>query len=64
MKTFLAFKLSEVVFILLINARMPTIVGILIFISRINIMISYVEHEKIITSRPDVIYKKYFLNCL
>ena len=27
-KTFLAFKLSDVVFIMLINVKMPTIVGI------------------------------------
>ena len=49
----MALKLSDVVFILLINAKMPTIVGILIFISRINFMLSWVEHEKsFITSRP------------
>ena len=29
-------ELSDVVFILLINIKMPTIVGILTFISRIN----------------------------
>ena len=33
--TFLAFKLSDVVFIMLINVNMPTIVGILTFMSRI-----------------------------
>ena len=32
-KTFLAFKLSDVVFIMLINVKMPTIVGILTFMS-------------------------------
>ena len=32
---FLAFKQSDVVFILLIKVKMPTIVGILTFISRI-----------------------------
>ena len=31
----LAFKLSDVVFILLMNVKMPTIVGILTFMSRI-----------------------------
>ena len=33
-------------FSLLINMKMPTIVGIFIFISRDNFMLSYVEHEK------------------
>ena len=31
---------------MLINVKMPTIVGILTFMSRINFMISRVEHEK------------------
>ena len=31
---------------LLINTKMPTIVGIFIFISRENFMLSQVEHEK------------------
>ena len=39
-------SLSDVVFIALINVKMPTIVGILTFMSRINFMISLVEHEK------------------
>ena len=39
-KTFLAFKLSDDVFIMLINVKMPTIVGILTFMSMINFMIS------------------------
>ena len=52
--TFLDFHLSDVVFILLINVKMPTIVGILTLVSRINcVLISLVEHEKsFITSRP------------
>ena len=33
-------------FILLINVKMPTIVGILTFLSRINFMLSRVVHEK------------------
>ena len=45
-KIFLAFKLSDGVFILLINVKMPTIVGILTFMSRINFMLNRVEHEK------------------
>ena len=45
-KDFSAFKLPDVVFVLLTNVKMPTIVGILTFISRINFMLSEVEHEK------------------
>ena len=33
-------------FILLINVKMPTVVGILTFMSRIKFMLSLVEHEK------------------
>ena len=36
----------NVVFILLINVKMPTIVGILTFISRIIFMLSWRAHEK------------------
>ena len=36
----LALSLSDVVFIMLINVKMPTIVGILIFMSRINFVLS------------------------
>ena len=46
MKKFLALSLSDVVFIMLINVKMPTIVGILTFMSRINFMLSLVEHGK------------------
>ena len=35
-----ALSLSDIVFILLINVKMPTIVGILIFMSRINFVLS------------------------
>ena len=45
MKKFLALSLSDVVFIMLINVKMPTIVGILTFISTINLMLSWVEYE-------------------
>ena len=39
---------------LVINIKMPTIVGILIFISRKNFMLSLVEYEKsFMTSEPD-----------
>ena len=37
MKTFLALSLSDDVFIMLINVKMPTIAGILTFMSRISI---------------------------
>ena len=53
MKNFLALSLSDVVFIMLINVKMPTIVGILKFMSRINFVLSSVKHGKsCITSRP------------
>ena len=38
--TVLALSLSDVVFILLINVKMPTIVGILTFMSMINFVLS------------------------
>ena len=41
MKKYLALSLSDVVFIMLMNVKMPTIVvGILIFMSRVNFMLS------------------------
>ena len=50
---FIALSLSYVVFIMLINVKMPTIVGILTLMSRINFVLSGVEHEKsFITSEP------------
>ena len=39
-KTFLAFKPLDVVFIMLINVKMPTIIGILTFMSMINFVLS------------------------
>ena len=39
-KKFLVLSLSGVVFIMLINVKMPTIVGILTFMSRINFVLS------------------------
>ena len=41
MKKFVALILSDVVFIMLINVKMPTIVGILTFISKINFVLSW-----------------------
>ena len=43
---FSCFKLSDAIFILLISVKMPTIVGILTFMSRINFILSLLEHEK------------------
>ena len=46
-------KFSDV-FILPMNVKMPTVVGILTFMTRINFMLSYIEHEKsFITSGSD-----------
>ena len=39
-------------FFLLINIKMPTVVGILTFMSRKNFMLTSVEHENFITSGP------------
>ena len=44
-KVFLVLKLSDVAFILLINVKMPTIVGILTFMSNSIFLLSCVEHE-------------------
>ena len=48
MKKFLALSLSDVVFIMLINAKMCTIVAILTFMSRINFVLSWVSMEKVL----------------
>ena len=45
-KTFLAFKRSDVVFTMIINVKTPTIVGILTIMGTINVMLTWVEHEK------------------
>ena len=47
--TFLAFELSDVVFIMLINVKIPTIVGILTFMCMTNFMLSCGEHDKCVT---------------
>ena len=36
---YIALKYSDIVFIMLINVKMPTVDGILTFISRINFML-------------------------
>ena len=46
MKKLFAISLSDVVFIMLIVVKMPTFVGILTFMSRINFVLSQVEHGK------------------
>ena len=55
-KKFLALCLSDVVIIMLRNVKMPTIVGILTFMNRINFMLSSVEYGKsFINSGPEVL---------
>ena len=55
MKNFRALIRLDIVFIMLINVKMPTVVGILTFMGRINFMLSCVEHGKsYITSGPVV----------
>ena len=50
----LVLNIAEHVIFSAINMKMPTIVGIFIFISRENFMLSRVEHEKsFITSGPE-----------
>ena len=39
-------SISSVVFILLLNVKMSTVIGILKFMGRINFMLSPVEYEK------------------
>ena len=54
----LVLSLSDVVFIMLINAKMPTIVGILTFMSSIKFVLSSVEHGKsFITSGLVFVYR-------
>ena len=52
--TFFAFKLTDIIFIMLVNVKVPTIVGILTLMSMINFMLHLGEHEKsCIISGPD-----------
>ena len=55
MKKFLAFSLSDVVFIMLINVKMPTVVRILIFISWINFVTAELSVKSFITSGPGLL---------
>ena len=51
---FLGSDKPRMLFFLFINVKMPTIVGILTFMSWKNFMLNSVEHEKsFITSGPD-----------
>ena len=47
-RTNLAFKLSDDVFIMLINVKVPTSVGISTFKSMIKFVLSWVEHKKVL----------------
>ena len=61
---FLALELSDVVFILPINVKMPTIVGILTFMSMINFMPNLLEHGKsFINSGPSLAKDSSHLLC-
>ena len=60
-KKFLALSLSGVVFIMLINVKTPTFVGVLIFMSRINLSVkSFIYprglYVKQCGSRSDLIF--------
>ena len=53
-KTFLVFKLSDAVSTMLINIKMPTIVGISTLMSMLNFLLNRVEHEiRFIISSPN-----------
>ena len=47
-KKFFALCLSDIVFIMLINVKMPTIVGILLFMNRINFVPAVLSMEKVL----------------
>ena len=56
-KKVIALSLYAVVFIMLINVKMRTIVGILTYKSWISFMLSWVEYEKsFITSGPSSVW--------
>ena len=58
-KKFLALSLSDVVFIMLINGKMPTIAGIFTFMSKIN----FVSEKSFITSGPGLWQIAWFNKC-
>ena len=52
-------------FFVFINVKMPTIIGILTFMSRQNFMLSWVKHEKsFTTSGPDYMEPTHSCHCL
>ena len=53
-KAFLASKLSNVFFVMLINVKMQTLVGILTFMSMIHFMHTSIEHEKSLIRVKDI----------
>ena len=58
MNKFLALGLLDVVFIMQINVKMTTIVGILTFMSKINFVLSWVGHgESFINLGPGYVIK-------
>ena len=60
----LTLSLSDVVFITLINVKMQTIVGILTFMSRINFVLSRVEHEKSFITLGPVVCTYMYVVCI
>ena len=46
-------------FILIINVKMPTVIGILTFMSRINFILTGVGHEKSFITSGLGLYKKH-----
>ena len=55
MKKLIALSLLDIVIIILINVKIPTVVGILTFMSRINLMLSLVEHGNSFTTLVPVV---------
>ena len=63
-KTVLNFKLSYVVFIMLIIVKMPTIVSISRFMRMINFMLSKAEHGKsFIATGQGLVFMRLFSIC-
>ena len=54
---FLTLELLNVIFIMLINVEMSTVVGILTFMNMINLILSLVEHKhSFIILRPYILF--------
>ena len=56
-RLFLGSDKPRMLFFPLINVKMPTIVGILTFMSRKNFMLSSVEHEFFLTSETNLFHE-------